>query len=248
MKKQIMLGACLTLALVISACSPATPTKSPTHLPTDLPVSTETESVATATEHATLAADTPTVIVPDTSGGIVSIDEMEGLGEVLVDGERMSLYVFMSDTQNGGTSACVADCAVEWPPLLCTGVGTGIDNDNANTNGNTNDNGNANTNTNDNGNSNTNGNDNTNTSGTADDCSSEAMAGEGVDASLLGTVTRDDGSLQVTYNGWPLYLYSLDMAPGDALGQGMNNTWFLVNASGEALTTTTTTPSVTGTP
>ena len=35
----------------------------------------------------------------------------------------------------------------------------------------------------------------------------------------LGTITRpDDGSLQVTYNGLPLYFFKNDKAPGDANG------------------------------
>jgi predicted lipoprotein with Yx(FWY)xxD motif len=34
----------------------------------------------------------------------------------------------------------------------------------------------------------------------------------------LGTITRDDGSLQVTYNGLPLYFFSGDAAVGDANG------------------------------
>ena len=36
---------------------------------------------------------------------------------------------------------------------------------------------------------------------------------------VLGTTRRDNGSLQVTYNGWPLYTY-LDDGPGQATGQG----------------------------
>jgi predicted lipoprotein with Yx(FWY)xxD motif len=38
----------------------------------------------------------------------------------------------------------------------------------------------------------------------------------------LGTLTRDDGSIQVTYNGMPLYLWMKDTKPGDATGDGVN--------------------------
>lgn len=63
----------------------------------------------------------------------------------------------------------------------------------------------------------------------------EPVAGEGVNASLLGTITRDDGTTQVTYNGWPLYYFADDTAAGDALGQGMGSVWFLVSPTGEAI-------------
>jgi predicted lipoprotein with Yx(FWY)xxD motif len=44
------------------------------------------------------------------------------------------------------------------------------------------------------------------------------MAGTGV-SGTLATITRaDDGSLQVTYNGLPLYFFSGDKAAGDATG------------------------------
>jgi len=43
-------------------------------------------------------------------------------------------------------------------------------------------------------------------------------AGEGITGEL-GTITRtDDGSIQVTYNGLPLYFFQGDAAPGDANG------------------------------
>jgi predicted lipoprotein with Yx(FWY)xxD motif len=45
----------------------------------------------------------------------------------------------------------------------------------------------------------------------------------------LGTTTRDDGSIQVTYNSWPLYYYHDDAAPGDANGQGIEDIWFAAN-------------------
>jgi predicted lipoprotein with Yx(FWY)xxD motif len=43
------------------------------------------------------------------------------------------------------------------------------------------------------------------------------VGGTGV-TGKLGTITRDDGVLQVTYNGLPLYFFANDKAPGDASG------------------------------
>ncbi|HUP17178.1 MAG TPA: hypothetical protein VM848_14150 [Acidimicrobiia bacterium] len=64
----------------------------------------------------------------------------------------------------------------------------------------------------------------------------EGSAGEGVDASLLGTTTRTDGAVQVTYNGWPLYYFSGDVAPGDTNGQALNDIWWVVDTAGNAVT------------
>jgi predicted lipoprotein with Yx(FWY)xxD motif len=61
----------------------------------------------------------------------------------------------------------------------------------------------------------------------------DAPAATGIDAGLLGTLTRDDGSVQVTLAGWPLYRYAEDGAPGDALGHGVGGTWFAVTPTGE---------------
>jgi predicted lipoprotein with Yx(FWY)xxD motif len=52
-------------------------------------------------------------------------------------------------------------------------------------------------------------------------------AGEGLPGTL-GTITRMDGTLQLTYNGLPLYTYAGDAQPGDASGQGLNGAWFVV--------------------
>ncbi|WP_291414077.1 SCO0930 family lipoprotein [Actinophytocola sp.] len=54
----------------------------------------------------------------------------------------------------------------------------------------------------------------------------------GVDRSLIGTVTRDDGTNQVTVNGWPVYKFADDAAPGEVNGQGVNGTWFAVTPDG----------------
>ena len=63
----------------------------------------------------------------------------------------------------------------------------------------------------------------------------DVTAGDGVDGALLGTVARDDGTTQVTYNGWPLYYFASDAAPGDTNGQGLNDVWFVLSASGEGI-------------
>jgi predicted lipoprotein with Yx(FWY)xxD motif len=44
----------------------------------------------------------------------------------------------------------------------------------------------------------------------------------------FGTITRDDGTKQITYNGLPLYYYKGDSSPGDVNGDGINKIWFAV--------------------
>jgi predicted lipoprotein with Yx(FWY)xxD motif len=200
MKYPTLLGAILMLALLMSACAPAAtpteppatiePTMEPTEPPTEIPSATEppVSTEAPATEAPSTDA-TATGGVPVTGGATVNVSESADHGSILVDGNGMSLYVFMADTQNGGTSACGDDdgCAEEWPPLVSDG---------------------------------------------------DPVAGEGVDASLLGTITRDDGTTQVTYNGWPLYLFEEDTAAGDTNGQGIDEfggLWYLVSPTGEAI-------------
>ena len=60
-------------------------------------------------------------------------------------------------------------------------------------------------------------------------------AGGGVKASLLGTISRGDGTTQVTYNGHPLYYYSGDSGAGQQNGQGVDAFgagWFVVSPTG----------------
>ncbi|MFJ1752844.1 hypothetical protein [Kitasatospora sp. NPDC088134] len=60
-----------------------------------------------------------------------------------------------------------------------------------------------------------------------------APAPTGIDAHLLGTVTRADGSHQLTLGGWPLYRYAPDTKPGDTKGQGIDGTWFAATPTGD---------------
>jgi predicted lipoprotein with Yx(FWY)xxD motif len=58
-------------------------------------------------------------------------------------------------------------------------------------------------------------------------------------ASDLGTITRSDGTKQVTYDGHPLYYFVGDSGPGTASGQGSDNfgaKWWLVAPTGSDVT------------
>jgi predicted lipoprotein with Yx(FWY)xxD motif len=62
----------------------------------------------------------------------------------------------------------------------------------------------------------------------------------GVKATGLGTITRSDGTKQVTYMGHPLYYFANDVGAGSAIGQGSDSfgaKWWLVAPSGAAITT-----------
>jgi predicted lipoprotein with Yx(FWY)xxD motif len=120
---------------------------------------------------------------PDGTGAAAVVTLATGEpGELLTDGEGLTLYLFTADSP--GVSTCTDGCLAVWPPLLTGG---------------------------------------------------EPVAGTGVDAGLLGTLTREDGSVQVTYAGWPLYRYAGDTAPGELTGQGVGGVWFVVAPSGEPL-------------
>lgn len=63
----------------------------------------------------------------------------------------------------------------------------------------------------------------------------DPQAGAEVDPSLLGTTARDDGTTQVSYNGWPLYHFFQDEAPGEVNGQGIQSfggTWWVIGPDG----------------
>jgi len=108
------------------------------------------------------------------------------LGDVLVDGAGMTLYMFVPDQQENGTPTCYDDCEKTWPPLVEAESGV-------------------------------------------------FLPGEGVDESLFGTVAREDGDQQVTYNDLPLHLFSGDKAEGDVNGQGISDVWWVIDAEGKAI-------------
>jgi hypothetical protein len=59
--------------------------------------------------------------------------------------------------------------------------------------------------------------------------------GTGINASLVGTATRPEGTTQLTYNGHPLYRFAQDQKAGETNGQGVSAfgaEWFALNSAG----------------
>lgn len=62
-------------------------------------------------------------------------------------------------------------------------------------------------------------------------------AGQGAEASALGTLKRD-GHEQVTYDGKPLYYFIRDKSAGSTAGEGINHfggSWYLLSPSGKGI-------------
>ena len=173
-----MLGRAVTvavLALALAACGG----EPEDEVTTDVEEAADTaEEEEGPTDDAADGADDGTA-APDEAGGAVLETATLDIGEVLVDADGMTLYLFAPDEQ--GPSTCYDECAGNWPPLLTDG---------------------------------------------------DPAAGTGVDEALLGTTERDDGTTQVTYDGWPLYHWAADEAAGDATGQGVQDVWWVVAPDG----------------
>lgn len=64
----------------------------------------------------------------------------------------------------------------------------------------------------------------------------EPETGGEVRPELVGTIERQDGEAQVTYDGWPLYYYAADQSPGHTRGHDIEDhgaEWYLLTPDGE---------------
>jgi predicted lipoprotein with Yx(FWY)xxD motif len=56
---------------------------------------------------------------------------------------------------------------------------------------------------------------------------------KGVSDDAVGTISREDGTRQITLDGWPLYTYIGDKKAGQWKGQGVGGTWFVIQPNGK---------------
>ena len=118
--KFIPIAVCLALGL--AACGDDKKSEDTTAAPTTTAAATDTTVApeTSATDAATTVPATP--VKPD----VMLADS--SLGEILVDGDGMTLYLFANDPPD--TSTCTGGCASTWPPLLADEsleVGPGLD-------------------------------------------------------------------------------------------------------------------------
>jgi predicted lipoprotein with Yx(FWY)xxD motif len=121
--RSLILGT--VLAVLLAACSSgggATPSAAAPE--TQAPASEAPASEAPASEAP--ASEAP---ASPAAGGAVTVKvATTDLGDILVDGEGRTLYMFKPD--EAGTPTCYEDCEANWPPLTVSGdvtVGEGLD-------------------------------------------------------------------------------------------------------------------------
>jgi predicted lipoprotein with Yx(FWY)xxD motif len=72
--------------------------------------------------------------------------------------------------------------------------------------------------------------------------SAKPQAAEGINATLISTFTRADGTIQGQYDTHPLYYYSNDKNPGDFKGHGIGGVWHVLSPRGSPMTNAAPTP------
>lgn len=110
MKNKLFISTALVLVVLLAACAPQPATTSaPAAAPTQAPIIPNTGSSSSEGSASVMVADNPT------------------LGNILVDSNGMTLYLFLKD--NGTTTACTGSCAQNWPALTnaSPAAGKGVD-------------------------------------------------------------------------------------------------------------------------
>src|SRR4030065_1099244 len=106
MKPATLIGVVASISMILAACTPTVQANQPPEV-----------SVPQTTQPVAAAAEAVINVTPDPT-----------LGQILVDGEGMTLYMFTKDEAD--KSNCNAACLAKWPPLLTQGnptLGSGVD-------------------------------------------------------------------------------------------------------------------------
>jgi predicted lipoprotein with Yx(FWY)xxD motif len=56
----------------------------------------------------------------------------------------------------------------------------------------------------------------------------KVVPGKGLKAVDFGMITREDGKMQTTYKGYPLYYFFQDQKAGDTKGDKFKDIWFVI--------------------
>jgi predicted lipoprotein with Yx(FWY)xxD motif len=131
------------------------------------------------------SAGSPSAAEESTTNAVLSVADSD-LGEIVVDADDRTVYVFDKDTAGSGQSACSGDCLAKWPAVTADSADPAVD----------------------------------------------GVTGE------VGTITREDLSMQVTLGGMPLYLSVGDSQAGDVTGQAVGGVWWVVAPDGTKITET----------
>ena len=146
--------------------------------------------VAACGSSSSTSGSTPSSSDSSTSGssGAVLGVASTSLGQVLVDGQGLTVYMLTADSPDH--SSCSSDCLAYWPLVAAPNGGS-------------------------------------------------VPSISGISAHL-GVTQATSGQSMVAANGWPLYTYASDEAPGDVEGQGVQTfggTWYVLSPAGEPIKT-----------
>jgi predicted lipoprotein with Yx(FWY)xxD motif len=107
----------IVLAVILTACQPQSPAPAPTDpVPATPPTAEATVELPETGEQS------------NSPGVVIEVSTHPNFGEILVDSEGMTLYMFTVDQPN--QSNCDEGCLQAWPPLLAEGeveAGDGVD-------------------------------------------------------------------------------------------------------------------------
>ncbi|HUG84921.1 MAG TPA: hypothetical protein VMM13_10170 [Euzebya sp.] len=111
--RRLLLAMLLLLALAATACASDDTDAADTAAGDD--AAAETPAADPAADPA--AEEEAEEEMTEAATGDVAVDVADNdLGQILVDGDGLTLYGFTNDSD--GTSACTGDCAATWPPLI----------------------------------------------------------------------------------------------------------------------------------